>query len=214
MGDAACILLHPAENQVRVIVTAGTGPHFAVELFQLAGIEPFDAACVVAKSPAGFRATYGKPGGNPYGKTAGLMISSDAPGAAPSNFWFKANEPMYQAINRPLWPWDELPAGFVVKARVFAGWGPAVGAEESTQPNKRQRAQDRPLMAAASTWERRTFDVEVAPSENTGVAAETAAAKQATDESCMDEEAKWLSQHQQQMALLIRQQKQAQEERQ
>ena len=96
----------------------------------------------MAKSPAGFRATYGKPGGNPYGKTAGLMLSSDAPGAAPSNFWFKANEPMYQRINRPIWPWDALPADFVPKAQVYAGWSLFGGdVPVAVQPSKRQRVQ-------------------------------------------------------------------------
>ena len=43
---------------VHIVVTARTGPHFAPQLFQAAGFDPFAASVVVAKSPCGFRAAY------------------------------------------------------------------------------------------------------------------------------------------------------------
>jgi microcystin degradation protein MlrC len=83
-------------GQIRVVVTSRSGPHFAPELFRAAGFDPFTAAVVVAKSPAGFRAV--------YGSRAAAIYSVRAPGCAPSDFWHYE----YQQISRPLWPWDEI----------------------------------------------------------------------------------------------------------
>ena len=58
LGRAAT--LRNVEHNVAIIVTTGIGAQFAAELFQCGGLEPFDAACLIAKSPAGFRATYGQ----------------------------------------------------------------------------------------------------------------------------------------------------------
>jgi microcystin degradation protein MlrC len=93
MGRAAVL----RAGQVRVIVTSRSGPHFAPELFQAAGFDPFAAAVVVAKSPCGFRAV--------YAARAAAIYSVRAPGCAPSDFW----KYDYQQIDRPLWPWDEIP---------------------------------------------------------------------------------------------------------
>src|SRR5206468_6015238 len=54
MGPSA-VLRHGA---VHIVVTARSGPHFAPELFRAAGIDPFAASVLVAKSPCGFRAAY------------------------------------------------------------------------------------------------------------------------------------------------------------
>ena len=83
-------------GQVRLVVTSRSGPHFAPELFQAAGFDPFTAAVVVAKSPAGFRAV--------YGAHAAAIYSVRAPGCAPSDFWNYE----YRRIPRPLWPWDKI----------------------------------------------------------------------------------------------------------
>jgi microcystin degradation protein MlrC len=93
MGPTA-VLRH---GQVRVIVTTMSGPHFAPELFQTAGFDPFAAAVVVAKSPCGFRAV--------YADRAAQIFSVRAPGCAPSDFW----NYRFEQIPRPLWPWDEIP---------------------------------------------------------------------------------------------------------
>jgi microcystin degradation protein MlrC len=81
---------------VHVVVTSRSGPHFAPELFQAAGIDPFAASVLVAKSPCGFRAA--------YGARARRMVVVKAPGCAPSDFWHYD----YRQIPRPLWPWDEI----------------------------------------------------------------------------------------------------------
>jgi microcystin degradation protein MlrC len=81
-------------GQVRAIVTSRSGPHFAPELFQAAGFDPFEAALVVAKSPCGFRAV--------YEHRAAAIYCVRAPGCAPSDFWRYE----YNQIDRPLWPWD------------------------------------------------------------------------------------------------------------
>jgi microcystin degradation protein MlrC len=83
-------------DQIRVVVTSRSGPHFAPELFRAAGFDPFTAAVVVAKSPCGFRAV--------YETSARAIYSVQAPGCAPSDFWNYA----YSQIPRPLWPWDEI----------------------------------------------------------------------------------------------------------
>ena len=92
MGRSAVL----AKGNIRIVATTRTGPHFAPELFQAAGIDPFSAAVIVAKSPCGFRAA--------YASRAHQIISVRAPGCAPSDFW---NYP-FENIPRPLWPWDEI----------------------------------------------------------------------------------------------------------
>jgi microcystin degradation protein MlrC len=89
------VVLRAAGN-VHVVVTSRSGPHFAPELFQAAGFDPFTAAIVVAKSPCGFRAA--------YRDRARAILMVRAHGCAPSDFW---NYP-YHHINRPLWPWDAV----------------------------------------------------------------------------------------------------------
>lgn len=81
---------------IHVVVTTRSGPHFAPQLFQAAGFDPFAASVVVAKSPCGFRAA--------YAPRAAQIFSVRAPGCAPSDFW---NYP-YQRIQQPLWPWQEF----------------------------------------------------------------------------------------------------------
>lgn len=90
MGPSA--VLHAAGN-VRLVVTSRSGPHFAPELFQAAGLNPFEAALLVAKSPCGFRAAY-------EGRAA-QIISAQSPGCAPPDYW---NYP-YQHAPQGLWPW-------------------------------------------------------------------------------------------------------------
>ena len=84
------------QGDVRIVVTSRSGPHFAPELFQAAGIDPFAANVLVAKSPCGFRAVYAA-------RAAKIMVVK-APGCAPSDFWNYE----YKNIPRPLWPWDEF----------------------------------------------------------------------------------------------------------
>jgi len=91
--DGSVVLRH---DHVRIVVTSRSGPHFAPELFQAAGLDPFGAAVLVAKSPAGFRAA--------YASRALAIYSVQAPGCAPADFW---NYP-FANIPHPLWPWDEL----------------------------------------------------------------------------------------------------------
>jgi microcystin degradation protein MlrC len=83
-------------RQVHLIVTSRSGPHFAPQLFQTAGLDPFAASVLVAKSPCGFRAAYA-----PHARK---ILVVRAPGCAPSDFW---NYP-YRNIPRPMWPWDEI----------------------------------------------------------------------------------------------------------
>lgn len=90
----ACAVLR--RGQVHLVVTSRSGPHFAPELFQTAGLDPFAASVVVAKSPCGFRAA--------YEKHARKILVVRAPGCAPSDFWNYE----YRRIERPLWPWDEI----------------------------------------------------------------------------------------------------------
>lgn len=89
-----CVVLR--SDQIAVLVTSRSGPHFAPELFQTAGFDPFGAAVVVAKSPCGFRAV--------YEARASEIISVRAPGCAPPDFW----NYRYEKIPRPLWPWDDF----------------------------------------------------------------------------------------------------------
>ena len=92
MGSSV-VLRH---DHVRIVVTSRSGPHFAPELFQAAGLDPFAAAVLVAKSPAGFRAA--------YASRALAIYSVQAPGCAPADFW----KYPFANIPHPLWPWDEL----------------------------------------------------------------------------------------------------------
>lgn len=85
-----------ARGNVRVVATTGSGPHFAPQLFQAAGHDPFAASVLVAKSPCGFRAA--------YAERAEKILIVRSPGCAPSDFW---NYP-YSLIDRPLWPWDAM----------------------------------------------------------------------------------------------------------
>jgi microcystin degradation protein MlrC len=94
MGPAA-VLRH---GNVHIVVTSRSGPHFAPELFQTAGLDPFGASVLVAKSPCGFRAV--------YQQRATKILSVQAPGCAPSDFWHYD----YRRIPRPLWPWDDFDA--------------------------------------------------------------------------------------------------------
>src|SRR5262249_5587847 len=89
-------------GNVRIVVTSRSGPHFAPELFRAAGLDPFAAAVLVAKSPCGFRAA--------YAAGAAQILVVRAPGCAPSDFWRYE----YRHIGRPLWPWDGI-----------AAWAPA-----------------------------------------------------------------------------------------
>jgi microcystin degradation protein MlrC len=92
MGDSAVLKI----GEIRVVVTTRSGPHFAPELFQAAGFDPFAAAVVIAKSPCGFRAV--------YAAKAAAIYSVKAPGCAPPDFWNYE----YRQIPRPLWPWDDI----------------------------------------------------------------------------------------------------------
>jgi microcystin degradation protein MlrC len=83
-------------GNVCIVVTSTSGPHFAPELFQAAGLDPFTASVLVAKSPCGFRAA--------YAQHAREILVVRAPGCAPSDFWRYE----YRHIPRPLWPWDEI----------------------------------------------------------------------------------------------------------
>lgn len=83
-------------GEIRVIVTSLSGPHFAPELFQAAGFDPFAASVVVAKSPCGFRAV--------YASRAAAIHSVRAPGCAPTDYWTYP----FTRIPRPTWPWDDI----------------------------------------------------------------------------------------------------------
>jgi microcystin degradation protein MlrC len=93
MGPSAVL----RRGNVRVVVTTLSGPHFAPELFQSAGFDPFAASVLVAKSPCGFRAV--------YSHRAAAIYNVRAPGCAPSDFWNYS----FHRIPRPTWPWDEIP---------------------------------------------------------------------------------------------------------
>jgi microcystin degradation protein MlrC len=92
MGPSA-VLRH---GDIHIVVTSRSGPHFAPELFQVAGLDPFAASVLIAKSPCGFRAA--------YQARARKILVVRAPGCAPSDFWNYE----YGNIPRPLWPWDEI----------------------------------------------------------------------------------------------------------
>ncbi|HEY7311808.1 MAG TPA: M81 family metallopeptidase [Gemmataceae bacterium] len=92
MGPSAVL----RRGQVHIVVTSRSGPHFAPQLFQAAGLDPFAASVLIAKSPCGFRAAYA-----PHARK---ILVVRAPGCAPSDFWNYE----YRRIPRPLWPWDEI----------------------------------------------------------------------------------------------------------
>jgi microcystin degradation protein MlrC len=83
-------------GNVHIVVTSRSGPHFAPQLFQSAGLDPFAASVLIAKSPCGFRAA--------YADRAKQIFVVRAPGCAPSDFW----KLPFTRIPRPLWPWDEI----------------------------------------------------------------------------------------------------------
>ncbi|HVS34067.1 MAG TPA: M81 family metallopeptidase [Gemmataceae bacterium] len=92
MGPSAALRI----GNVHVVVTSRSGPHFSPQLFQSAGLEPFAAQLLVAKSPCGFRAAY-------QGRAKRMLVVRST-GCAPSDFWQYA----FRNIPRPLWPWDEI----------------------------------------------------------------------------------------------------------
>jgi microcystin degradation protein MlrC len=104
MGPSA-VLRH---GNVHIVVTSRTGPHFAAQLFSAAGLDPFSASVLVAKSPCGFRAVYA-----PHARQ---IISVRGPGCAPADFWRYP----YTQIPRPLWPWDEID-GWQPQAQMVQG---------------------------------------------------------------------------------------------
>ncbi|WP_425614535.1 M81 family metallopeptidase [Anatilimnocola sp. NA78] len=83
-------------GNINLVVTSRSGPHFAPELFRAAGVEPFTAQLLVAKSPCGFRAA--------YSHVAKRILNVRSPGCAPADFW------QHPFVNRPspLWPFDEF----------------------------------------------------------------------------------------------------------
>ena len=92
MGRSALLRI----GNIHTVVTSRSGPHFAPQLFETAGLDPFAAQLLVAKSPCGFRAA--------YQARAKKILVVRAPGCAPSDFWRYP----YRQIQRPLWPWDEI----------------------------------------------------------------------------------------------------------
>jgi microcystin degradation protein MlrC len=92
MGHSAVL----RKGNIYIVITSRTGPHFAPQLFQTAGLDPFAASVLIAKSPCGFRAA--------YEERAKKILVVQAPGCAPADFWRYE----YRNIPRPLWPWDEL----------------------------------------------------------------------------------------------------------
>jgi microcystin degradation protein MlrC len=92
MGPSAVLRV----GNVHIIVTSRSGPHFSPQLFQAAGLDPFAAQLLIAKSPCGFRAA--------YQDRAKRMFVVRSSGCAPSDFWSYG----YRNIQRPLWPWDEI----------------------------------------------------------------------------------------------------------
>ena len=97
-----CAAVATAQNVV-VILAGKSGALFAAELFEQAGYDPFAAgSVVVAKSPAGFRATYGDPR---CARRAALLISCEQPGCAPPRYWREQYDAFFCAATRSCWPW-------------------------------------------------------------------------------------------------------------
>lgn len=93
-------------GDVRIVITSRSGPHFSPDLFLAAGIDPFAAGVLVAKSPCGFRAA--------YANCAERIVLAKAPGCARSDFWNYE----YWNIPRPLWPWDEATTFVAAPTRI------------------------------------------------------------------------------------------------
>jgi microcystin degradation protein MlrC len=93
MGRSAVLRIG---KNIHVVVTSRSGPHFAPQLFATAGLDPFAAQLLVAKSPCGFRAAY-----QDHAKQ--ILVVRGA-GCAPSDFWRYP----YCRIPRPMWPWDDV----------------------------------------------------------------------------------------------------------
>ena len=92
MGRSA-VLRH---GNVHIVATSRSGPHFAPELFLPAGLTRSPPACWWPKVRAAFARRM------PSGRPKSCWCNRPA---APADFW---NYP-YANIDRPLWPWDELP---------------------------------------------------------------------------------------------------------
>ena len=101
--DRCAVLALDGCNVVLILVPCGNGALFAVELFEAAGFDPFGASLVVAKSPAGFRATYDD---EAHPRRAGLVLSSEQPGCAPPRYWTDGYLSTFSKLRRPTWPWD------------------------------------------------------------------------------------------------------------
>jgi microcystin degradation protein MlrC len=89
-----------ADTNVRVILTTGVGAHFAIEMFECGGYNPFEASVIICKSPAGFRST--------YGVDAGMLLSADAPGCAAPRFWDPEYRKEFLKTVTPLFPFDDI----------------------------------------------------------------------------------------------------------
>jgi microcystin degradation protein MlrC len=117
MGKAATLKL---SGNTKLIMTSSNGAHFAAELFALGlGVNDpdadpaqlqcvFNASMVVAKSPGGFRAT--------YGRSAALILSCESPGCAPPRFWSNTYDAMYAHVRHEVFPWREPVDGFTPRA--------------------------------------------------------------------------------------------------
>ena len=82
MGPSAVLRAGPSGEDrggVRVVVTSRNGPHFPPAQFEAAGLDPFAAQVLVAKSPCGFRAAY-------EGRARQILVAR-APVCAPADFW-------------------------------------------------------------------------------------------------------------------------------
>jgi microcystin degradation protein MlrC len=93
MGPSAVLR---TDNNIHIVLTSRTGPHFAPALFEAGGLDPFAAQLLIAKSPCGFRAA--------YADRAAVIQVVKAPGCSPAEFW----KDDYRQITRPLWPWDDV----------------------------------------------------------------------------------------------------------
>jgi microcystin degradation protein MlrC len=92
MGPSAVL----RTGNVHIVVTSRSGPHFAPRFFETAGLAPFAAGVLVAKSPCGFRAA--------YQEKAHKIIAAATTGCAPADFWRYP----YVKIPQPTWPWREI----------------------------------------------------------------------------------------------------------
>ena len=113
MGRSA-VLVH---GNVHVVATSRSGPHFAPQLFQCAGLDPFAAAVLIAKSPCGFRAA--------YADRARQIFVARAPGCAPPDF----GKLPFARIPRPLWPWDDFDWSAAHERGARSGSGPSAASK-------------------------------------------------------------------------------------